>query len=219
MANISFAYGHCLVTFPDGDPKELIEKINQVTKGWNYPINFSQVSHHSGLTYKCYFEAGGRWTFANLLEILGPSLYTTSNEETIKFLEEKEWFLCFEYLDHEPNNGVLVINQTTVEHSAGQPIDKISVSTFNKESFDTNFIDHYIAICKFDGKEDIDIIMNTCVCEYLVQYEDDLEYLREVVDKILDDFKRLKPFSEDVEKYKQSLIKCIRDEIYSDFEI
>ncbi len=218
MTNMSYAYGYCLVTFPDGDPNELIEKFNQVTKRWTYPINFSQVSHHSGLTHKCYFEAGGRRTFANSLEILGPSLETTANKETIKFLEKKEWFLCFEYLDHEPNNGVLEINQTGVEHAAGQPINEISVSTFNKESFDTNFIDHYIAINKFNGEEEIDIIMNTCVCEYLIQCDDE-EELQDNVKEILSSFEHREPFLKDVEKYKQSLISCIRDEIDPDFNI
>ena len=139
MANISYVHGDCLVTFPDGDPKELIEKINQVTQEWYCFIDFSQVSHYSGLTYKCQFEAGGRWAFAGLLEILGPRLSESAPEDIIKFLEEKEWFLCFEYLDHEPNNGVLKMNQTQIDHEAGQPLSDIEAKTTLIEDLQCQF--------------------------------------------------------------------------------
>lgn len=154
MANMSDVYGSVIINSVTGNVLKIAESINKITKNWHYNLdleldNLNQDNKHF---MEVNFNASGRWSFQNNIELLGQWLANTDDEdidEAVEYLIEHDFELLFVFQEIELGNAFIGTGSGSVTHNFGTYLSECKCENSDYTEYDLT-VKNLIDILDFD---------------------------------------------------------------------
>jgi len=156
MANMSDVYGSVVINSVTGNVLKIAESINKLTKNWHYnfdlEINQEDMNQEDKHSIELGFNASGRWSFQNNIELLGKWLANTDDEdidEAVNYLIEYDFELLIDYQEIEVGFAFIGTGSGSVTHNAGTYLSECKCENSDYTEYDLT-VKNLVDILDFD---------------------------------------------------------------------
>lgn len=167
MANLADVSGNLTITAETlEDCKEILEFINIITNHWYYSfstydeasiveVTVGQIKDKDKVSIEIPFNALGRWSFQENINLFGAWLANTKKEtnedapNAIRKLKKYDFTLRFEYDEDETGNEFVGEGTATLVHKGNTPLDSMKVIEDDYHSYELT-VENLVNIRGFD---------------------------------------------------------------------